>query len=129
MVVAEMSKGHMADVVVDGTGVAGTANQTMDCLRAGRGRLLFTTALSQPYGGVDLRKALSKGRDFHFAMNAYSANGFDDMRKAVALLENGTFAVKALITHEFASDTIRRAFEALEHRDQTDFVKGIVLCE
>ena len=127
-VVAEMSKEHMADFVIEGTGVASAADQAIACLRTGRGRLVFTSTLSQPYGGIDLAKALSKGAVFRFAMNAYSADGFNDMRRAVALLENGTFTVKALITHEFTLDTIQQAFEALEHRDQTDFVKGIVLC-
>ena len=53
-------------------------------------------------------------------------NPMDDMRRAIALVNKGTFCVKNLVSHEFKLSEIQTAFEHLEHKPK-GFLKGIVV--
>lgn len=123
---AELTGGHLADFVIDGTGVPALVNTAMDCLTpAGKGRLVMMSSHEEISREVDFRKAVERGVSILFAHPPYSTNEREDFRRAVLLLNNGTFRVKPLISHEFGLSEINKAFETLEHKP-AGYRKGLV---
>ena len=77
-------------------------------------------------GDFDFRKAIAKSFDLHVPHPCHSLDPMDDMRRAIALINCGTFKVRELISHEYKLSDITRAFEQLEHKP-AGFLKGIVV--
>ncbi len=124
--VKEITGGHMADFVVEGTGIHALLNDAMDYLKRGRGRLIVMSAYEEMSPNFDFRKAVSKSLDIFVPHPGHSLNTMDDMRRACDLICKGTFKVKELVTHEYKLSEIQRAFEELEHKP-AGFMKGIVV--
>jgi len=123
---AEITGGLMADFVIEGTGIPALLNQAQDYLKpTGRGRLLLMSSHEEVCHEFDFRKAVSKAIDLRVPHPRHSLNNLDDMRRAVALINSGTFQIKPLVTHEFGLSQIMEAFETLEHRP-AGYMKGIV---
>jgi threonine dehydrogenase-like Zn-dependent dehydrogenase len=110
----------------DGHGVPELLDGCQDWLRSGRGRLILMSAYERGPVNFDFRKAIAKSIDFHVPHPGHSLNQMDDMRRAIALINNGTFRVKELISHEYKLSEITKAFEDLEHKP-AGFLKGIVV--
>lgn len=123
--IREITNGHMADFVVEGTGVHALLNQAMDYLKRGRGRLIVMSAYESMSNDFDFRKAVSLSVDILVPHPAHSLNPKDDMRRACEMIAKDTFKVKDLITHEFKLSEIQQAFETLEHKP-AGFMKGLV---
>lgn len=115
----------MADFVIDGTGVPSTLSASADMLRAGRGRLALMSYYNNPVKELDLRPFMDKGVQLANPHPAYSADLMDDMRRAVALINNGTFVQDEIISHTFTLDEIQEAFDTLTGKPET-FIKGVV---
>ena len=127
-VLREFTDGRLADFVIEGTGIPAILNEAQHYVKAsGRGKL----ALMSSHHGItpefDFRVAVDKSLQIMATHPGYSLNEADDFRRAVALINNGTFLNKELVSHEFGLDEINKAFEVLENKPN-DFIKGIVVC-
>ena len=123
--VNEITGGHKADFVIEGTGVHALLNDAMDYLRAGRGKLIVMSAYEEMSPNFDFRKAVRLSLDIHVPHPGHSLNQIDDLRRACDLIGKGVFKVKEMITHAYKLSEIQRAFEELEHKP-AGFLKGLV---
>ncbi len=123
--IREITNGHMADFVIEGTGIPGLLNSAQDYLKAGRGRLILMSSHHDSCE-FDFRKAVEKGLEFRIAHPPYSSDEKDDFRRAVLNINHGVFQNKPLITHIFKLSEIQKAFETLEHKPG-NYLKGIVV--
>ena len=124
--IRELTGGHMADFVIEGTGIPSLLDSCQDWLRIGRGRLIIMSAYENGPTSFDFRKAVTKSIDMFVPHPGHCLNPMDDMRRAIALVNKGTFCVKNLVSHEFKLSEIQTAFENLEHKPK-GFLKGIVV--
>lgn len=125
--VKEITGGHMADFVIEGTGIPALLNRAQDYLKTGRGaRLILMSSHHDPCKEFDFRKAIERGSQIIAAHPPYSEDEFDDFRRAIALINNGTFDNRALVTHEFKLSNIQTAFETLADKPE-GFMKAIVV--
>lgn len=125
--IRELTGGHMADFVIEGTGVPALLDQAQDWLKAGRGsRLVLMSSHHDPCPEFDFRKAVDRGLTILAAHPPMSENEREDFRRAVLYINNGTFKNKELVSHVFKLSEIQQAFETLEHKP-ADFLKGIVV--
>lgn len=123
--IAEITNRHMADFVIEGTGIPALLNSAQDYLRMGQGRLILMSS-HHDSGSFDFRKAIDRGSEIRIAHPPYSGNETDDFRRAVALINNGTFQNEPLVSHIYKLSEIQQAFEDLEHKPK-GFMKGIVV--
>ncbi len=123
--IQEITEGHMADFVIEGTGIPTLLNASQDYLRTGRGRLILMSSHHDSCQ-FDFRKAVDKGLEFRIAHPPYSQDERDDFRRAVKLINNGVFQSEPLVTHVFKLSEIQNAFEMLANKPK-DFMKGIVV--
>lgn len=123
----EITGGHMADFVIEGTGIPALLNSAQDYLKAGRGsRLILMSSHHDPCRDFDFRKAIDRGTQIIAAHPPFSCDEFDDFCRAVELINNGTFDNRALVTHEFRLSEIQTAFETLAQKPE-GFMKAIVV--
>lgn len=123
--VEELSDGHMADFVIEGTGHPETLNNCADYLRLGRGKLVLMSSHEDGGAGFDWRKPQAKAAQILIAHPAYSLDTRDDLRRTRLLLNKGTFASREVITHRFALEQIEEAFRTLENKP-AGYIKGVV---
>lgn len=124
--IAEITGGHMADFVIDGTGSPKTVNTAMQCLRKGKGRLVLMSSYEHEDAGFNYKMAMEKSIEVRVAHGLYSNNEMEDMRRAVECLNSGAFKMDEIITHTFELSDIEKAFETLEHKP-SGYLKGIVV--
>ena len=126
-VIAGITGGRMADWVVEGTGVPALLNTAQDLIkRSGRGRRGLMSSHEDVCREFDFRKSIDRGLEIVAAHPAHSEDENDDFRRAVELINNGTFRVRELISHEWKLSQINEAFKALEHKP-AGYLKGIVV--
>ena len=123
--ISEITNGHMADFVIEGTGIEAVLESAFDYLR-NAGRLVVMSSHEQALGAFDLRPALARGISITSGHPARSANPREDMTRAVSLINNNVFRNEELITHKFKLDEINEAFETLENKPK-GYIKGIVV--
>lgn len=123
--IKEITNGHMADFVVEGTGIHAMLNQAMDYLKRARGRLIVMSAYETMSNDFDFRKAVALSCDILVPHPGHSLNQQDDMRRACDLISKGIFNIKDLVTHEYKLSDIQTAFENLEHKP-SGYMKGLV---
>ncbi|MDO4331968.1 MAG: zinc-binding dehydrogenase [Eubacteriales bacterium] len=124
----KITGGHMADFIIEGTGVTEVLNDAQEYLRMKRGRLVVMSSYKGPAAGFDFRRLGVRGGEIISGMPMASADPADDMRRAVELLNRGTFRVKDMVTHVFGLEEIQQAFETLKNKPE-GYLKGIVLME
>ncbi|HEY5586163.1 MAG TPA: zinc-binding dehydrogenase [Ruminiclostridium sp.] len=125
-VISEITGGHMADFVIEGTGIPKLLNDAMNYLRRGRGKLILMSSHESASTGFDFRPAIAKSIELKVTHPAYSLSESDDLRRAVSLLNKGTFNLEETITHVFKLDDINNAFRTLESKP-SGYMKGIVI--
>lgn len=123
--IREITDGHMADFVIEGTGINAVFNEAQDYLRNGQGRLILMSS-HHDSGEFDFRKAIDLGAKIIVPHPNYSQDERDDFRRTVLLINNGTFVTKPMVTHEFKLSEIQKAFETLENKPE-GFMKAIVI--
>ena len=121
----EITGGHLADFVIEGTGVHALLNQALDYLKSGRGRLIVMSAYEEMSPNFDFRKCVAKSCDIIVPHPGHSLNQIDDLRRACDLIGKGTFRIKELVSHAYKLSDIQTAFEELEHKP-AGFLKGLV---
>ena len=124
--IREITGGHMADFVIEGTGIPALLDGCVDWLKVGRGKLIVMSAYETGPSSFDFRKVVAKSIDMFVPHPGHCLNPMDDMRRAIALVNKGTFNVEQLVSHEFKLSDIQTAFENLEHKPK-GFLKGIVV--
>lgn len=124
--IAAITEGHMADLVIDGTGIPALLNTAQVYLKKGRGRLVLMSSHEESCKEFDFREAIKRSLQIIVSHPAYSTNPMDDLRRAVAFLNQGTFKVAEIVSHTFPLDNIQTAFETLENKP-ADYLKGIVI--
>ena len=123
----ELTRGRMADFVIEGTGIPELMNTACDYLKdSGRGRLVLMSSHERPCKEFDFRKIIDKSIEIIAAHPDYSLDQTDDLRRAVDYLNKGVFQMDELITHRFELDEINQAFETLENKPK-DYLKGVVI--
>lgn len=123
--IRSITNGHMADFVVEGTGIPELLDVAQDYLKVGRGRLILMSSHHHASNSFDFRKSIDKGTQILVAHPPYSTDERDDFRRAISLINNGTFKNKELVSHEFKLSEIQKAFETLENKPN-NFMKGLV---
>jgi len=125
--IKDITHGHYADFVIEGTGIPSLLNSAQRYIRpTGRGRLVLMSSHHEPAREFDFRQAVDRALNIIVAHPGYSQSQEEDFRRAVAFINNGTFRVKELISHEFRLTEIQRAFEIFEHKPK-GFLKGIIV--
>lgn len=125
--IREITGGHMADFLIEGTGIPAVLNAAQDYMKVGRGsRIMLMSSHHDTCSNFDFRKAVDRGLQIIASHPPFSADESDDFRRAVVYINNGTFKNKELVSHEFALADIQTAFETLEHKPD-GFMKGIVV--
>ena len=100
--IREITGGHMADFVIEGTGIPALLNAAQDYLKVGRdSRLVLMSSHHDVCKEFDFRKAIDRGLKILVAHPPMSESEPEDFRRAVVYINNGTFQNKPLITHEF----------------------------
>lgn len=122
----ELTGGHMADFVIEGTGIPALLNTAQDYVKpSGWGRLVLMSSHGKVCPEFDFRKAIEKSLDIIVAHPKHTKGGLDDWRRAVNLINRGTFQIQPLVSHAFSLENINQAFETLEHKS-ADYKKGII---
>ncbi len=125
--IAKITKGHMADFAIEGTGIPALLNQAQDFVKStGRGRLVLMSSHHSATPEFDFRKAIDRGLTIIAAHPNYSLNAMEDFRRAVSFINSKAFQSEELVTHEFTLDQIQEAFETLANKPQ-GFIKAIVV--
>ncbi|MBQ8813763.1 MAG: zinc-binding dehydrogenase [Lachnospiraceae bacterium] len=122
--IKEITNGHMCDFVIEGTGIPRLLNTCMSYLK-NAGRLVLMSSHEGPCDSFDFRPAIERGISIIVAHPPYAVVPTDDMRRAVSLINNGTFHNEDIITHRFKLEQISEAFETLEHKPK-NYIKGVV---
>lgn len=129
-VIAEVGKitgGHMADFVIEGTGVPELLNTCVLLLRTtGRGRIVLMSSHKRPCKEFDFREMVSRSAELVVAHAKYSANQDEDIRRGIRFLESGVVKMDDIITHRYGLDEIKQAFEDLLHKPK-GYIKGVII--
>lgn len=120
--ISEITNGKMCDFVIEGTGNAKLISTTFDYLKK-CGKLILMSSYETPLDGFDLPKLI--GKCIKIIPAHPSAEDADDINRAIALINNGTFHNEDIITHRFSLDQINEAFKTLENKPK-DYIKGII---
>ena len=112
----------MCDFVIEGTGIPKLLNEGMLYLRK-VGRLILMSSHEESCKDFDFRPAIERSLTIIVAHPAISKP--DDMDRAVAMINNGTFHNEDIISHRFSVDQLNEAFSTLEHKPK-DFIKGVI---
>lgn len=123
--IREITQGHMADFVIEGTGIPALFSGAQDYLKTGRGRLVLMSS-HHDASTFDFRKAVDKGIEIRIAHPNYSVSERDDFRRAVININKGVFQSRSLVTHVFPLSHIQEAFETLAHKTP-GYMKGLVV--
>lgn len=124
--IREITKGHMADFVIEGTGNPSVVNTAMACLRTGKGRLALMSSYEMEDAPFNLKMAMERSIEVRVLHNTCCVDQRDELRRAVECLNQGIFKMDGVITHVFRLNDIQKAFETLETKP-ADYMKGIVV--
>ncbi len=123
--IRELTGGHMADFVIEGTGLPALMETCADYLKDGPSRLCIMSYYESEMAGFDFRKFLDKGTTIFTPHPVSDPLQLDTARRAAALINNGTYHMDGIISHTFRLDEIQEAFDALSHKPK-GFIKGVV---
>ncbi len=126
--IKSITQGHMADFVIEGTGRTEMLEQAAGYLKTGRGRLVLMSYYDRKAEGFDFRLFSDLSLQLLNPHPSYSLNPLDDARRAMALVNKGTFSQKDIITHKFGLEEIQKAFEIMENKPD-NYVKGVIEME
>jgi len=122
----EITDGHLGDFVIEGTGVPAVLQQAVAYARPQQGRISLMSAHERVGPAFDWRVVQDKGLQIRGTHPSWALSMPEELRRAVLLLNQGTFRMDGVITHRFPLDRVQEAFEALEHKPP-DYLKGVVI--
>lgn len=122
----EITKGHMADFVIEGTGVPELLNTCVRLLRTtGRGRVVLMSSHKEPCKEFDFREMVSRSAELVAAHAKYSSDQIEDIKRGIGFLESGVIRMDKIITHKYPLEDIGHAFQDLLHKPD-DYIKGVI---
>jgi threonine dehydrogenase-like Zn-dependent dehydrogenase len=122
-VVAEVSSGEMAAVVVDTTpGVSRTINDAVELAQHG-GRVVLCGMKHEPINGLDSYKIIIKDLNIKCGVAA----SHDSYAQAVAMVSSHYDRVSQLQTHRVALDQAERGLGLLAGEDSSEAVISVSL--
>lgn len=116
--------GNLCDFVIEGTGNPNLIPSSFDYLKT-RGRLILMSSYEKILKELDLSPVIGKCINIIPAHPSSSVDQADDMNRAIALINNGSFNNEDIITHRFKLEEINKAFETLDNKPK-DYIKGII---
>lgn len=122
--VHRITNGRNCDFVIEGTGIPKLLNEGMNYLRKA-GRLILMSSHEDSCPEFDFRPAIARGITIHVPHPSSCANEQEEMKRALALINRGTFHNEDIVTHRFKLDEIHKAFDILEHKPK-DYIKGVI---
>lgn len=122
--IQEINRGELCDFVIEGTGNANLIPSCLDYLKI-RGRLVLMSSYAKNVKEFDLTQIIDKCIKIYPAHPASTVDTADDMKRAIALINRGTFHNDDIITHRFTLEEINKAFTTLENKPK-DYIKGII---
>lgn len=126
--IAEITNGHMADFVIEGTGLAALIPSIVSYLKSSRGRAVLMSYYENESKSFDWKPFADKGAIILNPHPAFSEDELDDARRAVELINNHTFHHDGMISHKFTLDEVQKAFETVTAKP-VGFIKGVVICD
>ena len=118
------ANGSLCDFVIEGTGNPNLIPVAFNYLKT-RGRLILMSSYEKILKELDLSPVIGKCINIIPAHPPSALDQDDDMKRAIALINNGTFNNKDIITHRFKLEEINKAFETLDNKPK-DYIKGII---
>ncbi|MEG2082966.1 MAG: zinc-binding dehydrogenase [Oscillospiraceae bacterium] len=126
-VVSEATAAHMADFVIEGTGIPEILGECVKLLRTtGRGRVVLMSSHKRPCKDFDFREMVSRSAEIVVAHAKYSEDQIEDMRRGLRLLERGVIRMEDIITHRYELAEIGQAFEDLVNKPD-GYIKGVII--
>lgn len=123
--IKELTDGHMADFVIEGTGLPALMEACADYLRNGPSRLCIMSYYENGMKDFDFRKFLDRGTTIYTPHPVSDPLPLDTARRAAALINNGSYYMDGIISHTFRLDEIQQAFQTLSNKPG-GFIKGVV---
>lgn len=125
--VSDATDGHMADFVIEGTGIPELLNDCVKLLRtSGRGRIVLMSSHKRPCKEFDFREMVGRSAELVVAHAKYSEDQMEDMRRGLRLLERGVIQMDDIVTHQYELGDISQAFENLIHKPK-GYIKGVIV--
>lgn len=119
-----LTGGHLADVVIEGTGSAKGIQQAIDLITP-RGRLIVMSSFKHSEN-LDIVACSTKAISITFAYPDIFPDTVNSLRRLGFAINNNVFQVSPLISHIFTLENIQEAFQTLEHKP-AGYLKGIVV--
>ena len=123
--IAELTGGHLADFVIEGTGLPQLMETCADYIMTGSGRLCIMSYYERNIKELNFKKFLDKGTTIYCPHPGSEKYPLDAARRAADLINHHIFVQDELITHTFRLDEIQEAFETLANKPK-GFIKGVV---
>jgi len=123
-VLAEITGGRMADVVIEGSGVKPGMDLAVQMLRRGHPRRVVMSFFKRPIE-VDITRLCGVSAEVVHAHPGITKDRPDHCRRIETLINKGVFNADHLISHRFTLEQAAEGYHALEHRPD-GYVKGIV---
>lgn len=123
--IMEVTGGRGADVIVEFSGKPAGLELASRILRYGRSKVLVPGSHVQP-AEYNLWPFMLKGAEMAFVHPAYSADFDEDLRRGLAGLRRGLFALDRILTHRFALADAAEGFE-MARTGADGYIKGLLL--
>ncbi len=125
--VTQATNGHLADFVIEGTGIPEVLNDSVKLLRmTGRGRIVLMSSHKHACKNFDFRDMVTRCAELVVAHAKYSEDQMEDMRRGLRLLERGVIRMDDIITHQYELAEIATAFDNLISKPK-GYIKGVVV--
>jgi threonine dehydrogenase-like Zn-dependent dehydrogenase len=114
--VKELTKGELADVVVDACGLHETANQIFHCLKMKGTACIFGMPHGDPVFPFDWGTMYQKLPTIYVTNSARAGEVVDVVNTAVDLIAQGRIDPGKMITHDVPFSDVGRAYELFSRR-------------
>jgi threonine dehydrogenase-like Zn-dependent dehydrogenase len=114
--VKEVTKGELADVVVEACGLHETSNQVFHCLKMHGTACIFGMPHGDPVFPFDWGSMYSKLPNIIVTNSARAGEVVDVVKVAVELIRQGRIDPGRMITHDVELDNVGRAYELFSRR-------------
>jgi threonine dehydrogenase-like Zn-dependent dehydrogenase len=114
--VKELTKGELADVVVEACGLHETSNQVFHCLKMHGTACIFGMPHGDPVFPFDWGSMYSKLPNIIVTNSARAGEVVDVVKVAVELIRQGRIDPGRMITHDVELDNVGRAYELFSSR-------------
>jgi threonine dehydrogenase-like Zn-dependent dehydrogenase len=114
--VKEVTKGELADVVVEACGLHETSNQVFHCLKMHGTACIFGMPHGDPVFPFDWGSMYSKLPNIIVTNSARAGEVVDVVKVAVELIRQGRIDPARMITHDVELDNVGRAYELFSRR-------------